>query len=141
MRTRATSPFAVLSAVVIAATLTTATSAAAQQRAADTTKAPRVLVTYGFRNVSTNMAFPSRVTVADSAGTIVASATLEGQPKPLPMTVTILNSDLVLQGETPDGVLTLQFNRQNEGDETIPLNGRWMMGKVEGPLRGRIAKP
>jgi len=141
MRPRATSPFAVLSAVAIAAMLTNATAAAAQQRAADTIKAPRVLATYGFRNIPNSLAFPSRVTVADSAGTIVASATLNGQPSQLPMTVTIINSDLVLQGQTPEGVLTLQLSRQNEGDETIPANGRWMIGKVEGTLRGRVAKP
>ena len=56
------------------------------------------------------------------------------------MTVAILESDLVLQGETPDGVLTMVLDRQNEGGSMRVASGRWMLGTAEGTLRGRVKK-
>ena len=96
----------------------------------------RVLAEYNFRNGPIDVAFPRTVTVADSAGTLVAHANFAGQRAEVPMTVTIIDSDLVLQGQTADGVLTLVLDRQNEGLSSFE-NGRWTLGSVTGSLRGK----
>ena len=77
------------------------------------------------------------MTVADSLGALVASFRLPGEPTARPMLVTVLDTDLVLQGETPSGVLTLQLYRQNDSDTTDAVAGRWWLGDREGELRER----
>ena len=55
------------------------------------------------------------------------------------MMVEVLGNDLVLQGNTPSGVLTLVLYGQSDG-ATAPLTGRWMLGTEQGELRGRVAR-
>jgi hypothetical protein len=116
------------------------TSVAAQQREDTPTLTPRVVATYDFGAKRRAIAFPSVVTVADSAGTLVASASIPGSRTEIPMIVTVLDSDLVLQGETVDGVLTMVLDRQNEGGATQVTTGRWTLGAAEGSLRGQRRK-
>ena len=122
-----------------AATLAAATRPIAAQQASTqpVPGASRIVATYDFGFAQRAVAFPSIVTVVDSAGTLVAQAAITGQRREVPMTVTVLESDLVLQGETPDGVLTMVLDRQNEGGSTRFASGRWMLGTEEGKLRGR----
>jgi len=119
----------------VAAVAATVHGAQAQQ--APTTPAPRVLAQYAFTTTPRHSAFPVTITVADSAGSFVASARIPGSPAATPMTVTVLDSNLVLQGATPDGVLTLVLDRQNEGGITPLTSGRWSLGYAEGSLRSR----
>lgn len=135
-------PHSSLFVFVTAATLAVATRpiAAQQASAQPVPSASRIVATYDFGFARRAVAFPSSVTVADSAGTLVAQAAITGQRREVPMTVTILESDLVLQGETPDGVLTMVLDRQNEGGSTRVASGRWMLGTAEGTLRGRVKK-
>lgn len=113
-----------------------AAPAAAQQRNDATPNVSRVVATYDFGAKHRAIAFPSIVTVSDSAGTLVASASIPGSRNEIPMVVTVLDSDLVLQGETSDGVLTMVLDRQNEGGKASLTTGRWALGKAEGQLRG-----
>jgi hypothetical protein len=110
---------------------------AAQQSNAIPTGAARVVASYDFWNAPRDAAFPRSVTVADSAGTIVAHIDLAGDSKSIPMTVTVIERNLVLQGQTADGVLTLVLDRQNEGGVTKLTSGTWTLGKAQGTLRGR----
>ena len=53
----------------------------------------------------------------------------------------MIESDLVLQGQLPEGVLTLRLYRQYDGDAASrPLTGRWWLAGSEGTLRGRPAR-
>lgn len=54
------------------------------------------------------------------------------------MTVTVIERNLVLQGQTAGGVLTLVLDRQNEGGVTTLTSGTWTLGKAHGQLRGRV---
>ena len=82
---------------------------------------------------------PSQVTVADSAGTLVATFRLPGSSEPRPMMVELVGEDLVLHGDTPAGVLTLVLYGQSDG-ATAPLTGRWMLGSQQGELSGRAPR-
>ena len=128
-----------LSAVATVASLALAApSVAAQQATAATPHATRVVAKYGFRTPHGPHQFPTFVAVADSAGTLVATAQIAGRREALPMMVTILDRDLVLQAETPDGrLLTLVLDRQAHGDFNRRVTGRWALGAEEGRLRGR----
>jgi len=128
------------SAVATVASLAAAAPLAAQQMTPVNAVSSRIVATYDFRNSQRDLLLPSVVTVTDSAGTIVAKATIAGERGEIPLTVTILDSDLVLQGQTNSGVLTLVLGRQNEGDSTKVSSGRWILGNVEGTLRGRIKR-
>lgn len=126
-----------LSAVTAAAALgLAATPAAAQQGRVVSHRTPRVLATYDFGTKQRAIAFPTTVTVADSAGQLIARVAVPGATEELPMTVTVIDTDLVLQGDTPDGVLTLVLDRQNEGGRARVATGRWSLGRAEGQLRG-----
>jgi len=121
-------------ALTIAALAFAAAPLAAQRTAATPA---RVLAAYDFRNAPRDTDFPRSVTVADSAGTILASAALTREGREIPMTVTIIESNLVLQGQTADGVLTLILDRQNEGGAIKLTTGTWTLGRAQGTLRGR----
>lgn len=112
-------------------------SAAAQREGASPPSPGRLLATYHFAARQAT-AFPATVTIADSAGTLTATAMVPGAPAALPLTVTPMNADLVLQGETQRGVLTLVLERQNEGAPEGRFSGRWSLGDAEGELRGRM---
>jgi hypothetical protein len=99
---------------------------------------PRTVAAYRFAALG-RAGLPAEVTVADSAGQIVASYRLSGDRAAHPMVVTAFDTDLVLQGETPSGVLTLQLYRQNDPQAAGAVTGRWWLGSQRGELRGRAA--
>lgn len=70
----------------------------------------------------------------------MASAEIDGDRRTIPLTVIVMDSSLVLQGETPDGVLTLVLDGQNEGGERRPTTGRWTLGRTEGVLHARMPR-
>jgi hypothetical protein len=79
---------------------------------------------------------PAEVVVADSAGQLVAHYRFDGDCAPRPMAVTVLDTDLVLQAETPSGLLTLRLAGQN-APGSGPVAGRWWLGSANGALRAR----
>lgn len=122
-------------ATLAAAALTIASGPlVAQSTGALPMKPSRVVAAYDFFNGS-SAAFARSVTVADSAGTIIASVELANERTSIPMTVTVIENNLVLQGQTPDGVLTLVLDRQNEGGKTTLDSGTWTLGRTSGQLR------
>ena len=82
---------------------------------------------------------PVRVTIADSAGTLVARYRADGAAREATMAVTVMDTDLVLQAETPSGLLTLLLERQNDAPQG-ELTGRWWLGADGGALRARSAR-
>lgn len=119
-----------------AAIVLTASTAHAQQGTAVTKRAQRVVATYTLGAPRYAMPFPAIVTVADSAGTLVASARLTGEAQAQPLAVSVIENDLVLQGETAHGILTLVLDKQAAGTEGKVTSGRWALGTTEGKLRG-----
>jgi hypothetical protein len=95
----------------------------------------RLAATYRFARRDA-AGLPAEVTVADSAGQLVARCQLDGERAARAMAVTILDTDLVLQAETPSGVLTLRLDGQN-APAPGPVTGRWSLGDTRGALRGR----
>ncbi|AHG93379.1 hypothetical protein J421_5844 (plasmid) [Gemmatirosa kalamazoonensis] len=83
---------------------------------------------------------PAQVTVADSAGVLVASYRLAGSRADIPMQVDILESDLVLQGETPSGALTLVLHQESDAASARVSGGRWWLGDASGELRARSTR-
>jgi hypothetical protein len=117
-----------------------ARAAQADVRRADVASAPatRMLASYRLGGpVAPD--FPSQLTVSDSAGTIVARYRAGRAAAELPMTVTVMYTDLVLQAETPSGVLTVVLERQND-TAAAELTGRWWLGEARGTLRARVAR-
>ncbi|MBC7842216.1 MAG: hypothetical protein H7099_07880 [Gemmatimonadaceae bacterium] len=112
--------------------------AAQQTKAIPVSSATRIVASYDFWNAPRDAAFPRSVTVSDSAGTIVARVDLGNSEASVPMTVTVIERNLVLQGQTSEGLLTLVLDRQNEGGETKLTSGTWTLGKAQGQLRGRV---
>ncbi len=128
---RPTTTFASLAA---AALTIAASPLAAQATSVLPTGPSRVVAAYDFWN-GPSAAFARSVTIADSAGTIIAKVELANERRSVPMTVTVIESNLVLQGDTPDGVLTLVLDRQNEGGKTTLDSGTWTLGRASGQLR------
>jgi hypothetical protein len=95
----------------------------------------RALASYRFV-VQRDAGLPAEVTVADSAGTLVASYRLPGDRAARPMVVTAFETDLVLQGESPSGVLTLHLYRAND-PSARRVDGEWSLGSRHGTLHGR----
>jgi hypothetical protein len=122
-----------LSIIAAATTALLANPAAAQ------TAAPRerVIASYDFSNNSRELSFPRSLTVADSAGKLLARVFMPGGAAAVDMAVTVIESNLVLQGQTRDGLLTLVLDRQNEGGEIRLASGSWTLGKTSGELRAR----
>jgi hypothetical protein len=107
------------------------------RHAADSVDASlRPVASYRFA-ASRPLGLPAQVTVADSAGGLVASYRMPGDRGPRPMLVNVLDTDLVLQGDTPSGVLTLQLYRQNDPGAAGAVFGKWWLGSRQGELRGR----
>lgn len=138
---------AIYSLVAAAALCAAARPAAAQHAAvpghvrpaAHADAAVRPLASYRLA-AARRAALPAEVTVADSAGALVASYRLPGAAEPQPMVVTVIGTDVVLQGETPSGVLTLQLYGQNDADAAAPVEGRWSRAGQEGSLHGRATR-
>ena len=126
--------------LTLAALALSAAPLAAQQASAFPTSAtPRVVATINFRNLPRDIGFPTSVTVADSAGAIRATVYMTGNAREtIPMEVTVIESNLVLQGMTPEGVLTLVLDRQNEGGNEKLTTGTWTLGQFHGHLRGKV---
>ena len=93
---------------------------------------PRTIAIYNF-GVSRNAGMPTQVTVADSAGTYLATFRLPGSSAIHEMAVDAHLGDLYLQGVTPSGVLTLVLfpSDTNAAGEVL---GRWSVGSNEGEL-------
>lgn len=119
----------------VAAIGLSATTAAAQQSRVLSNRSQRVVATYEFKGTRQAINFPTKITVTDSAGTLVASTVLQGEKTQRPLTVAVIESDLVLQGETPDGVLTIVLDKQADGPRPSVADGRWSLGRSEGKLR------
>ena len=100
----------------------------------------RPVASYRFAASRRQAGMPDRVTVADSSGVIVARLRLPGAREARPMVVDMLGTDLVLQGETPEGVLTLRLYGQGDPVDTGSFAGRWWLGEREGTLRGRTSR-
>ena len=129
-------PSRTLAAALVAAAALAAAPASAQ-RALVTGAPVRVVASYDFRNAPRDVAFPRTLTVADSAGALLASVSTANGVRTIPMTVTVIERSLVLQGLTDDGVLTLVLDRQNEGGRIALASGSWTLGTRQGQLRGR----
>jgi hypothetical protein len=89
---------------------------------------------------------PLAVTVTDSAGSVVATYQPADRGPARPMTVSVVDSGLVLQGETPTGVLTvLLFPDEPEATARPAANagggqrvvGRWSLGTRGGRMYAR----
>jgi hypothetical protein len=125
-------------ATVAAAALTLAAAPLAAQRASALPNGPaRVVATYDFLNSPRSLALPQTVTVADSAGIIRASAAVSGGNTTIPMNVTVIDTHLILQGQTADGVLTLVLDHQNEGGANKLASGTWTLAGKQGLLRAK----
>lgn len=99
----------------------------------------RTLAVYRF--AATPLAgMPSQVTVADSAGELVATFRRADSRTAAPMVVDVLGTDITLHGATPAGVLTLVLYGQNDPDASGALVGRWTLGDRQGVLRGRTER-
>ena len=107
---------------------------------APTAGAVRPVATYRFAASRRHAGMPDQVTVADSAGVIVASLRLPGAREARPMLVDLFGSDIVLQGQTPEGVLTLRLYGQSDPSDAGSFAGRWWLGDREGTLRGRLSR-
>jgi hypothetical protein len=107
------------------------------ERADVTADAPflRTLAVYKFTSPR-ETGMPAEVTLADSTGQLVASFRLPGARNASPMMVDVLDTDLVLQGETPAGLLTLVLYRQATADVAGSFIGRYTLAGLRGELRG-----
>jgi hypothetical protein len=99
----------------------------------------RTLAVYRFTTIRV-AGMPSQVTVADSAGELVATFRRPGTRDAAPMVVDVLGTDITLHGATPAGVLTLVLLGQNDPDASGTLTGRWTLGDRQGVLRGRAER-
>jgi hypothetical protein len=98
----------------------------------------RTVAIYKF-NPARQPGMPAEVTVSDSVGVILASFRLPGGNAIQPMMVDVIDTGLVLQGETPSGVLTLVlFQKDAEAASTVV--GRWTLGTQQGDLLGRTVR-
>ena len=109
-------------------------------RSADIVDAPRQRTLAIYQFDGSHEGIPSQVTVADSAGKLVASYRLRGGWAERPMTVDVADSDILLQTQTPRGTLTMVFYQQNDPDAAVPLIGLWSLGTRQGELRGRAER-
>lgn len=147
---RAQSPLPIATLTLAVALLSTVRSAAAQAAqtavrradvaAAAVIPAARTLAVYRLGPSRPALPdLPVRVTVADSSGTLVARYRADRAAGERTMAVTVMQTDLVLQAETPSGLLTLVLERQNDAPGGA-LTGRWSLGADGGVLRARSAR-
>ena len=109
-------------------------------RSADIVEAPRQRTLAIFQIDGSHDGIPAQVTVADSAGRLVASYRLRGGWAERPMTVEVADSDILLQAQTPRGTLTMVLYQQNDPDVAVPLLGLWALGTRQGELRARVGR-
>lgn len=99
----------------------------------------RTVAVYRF-GTSAVAGMASQVTVADSAGELVATFRRPNTRAATPMVVDVLGPDITLHGATPAGVLTLVLYGQNDPDASRAFVGRWTLGDRQGALRGRTER-
>lgn len=146
-----TSTFARLTFTAAVLSMVTATSPAEGQRAiasnvvrpvvqpaAGDAAVPRTIAIYQFE-ASRTLGMPNQVTLLDSLGKLSATFTLPGNRAEQPMMVDATESDIVLQGRTPSGILTLVLFQASPGTLS-PLRGHWYLNDREGELAGRGAR-
>ena len=109
-------------------------------RSTDIVDAPRQRTLAIFQIDGSQTGLPAQVTVADSAGKLVASYRLRGGWAERPMTVEVADSDILLQAQTPRGTLTMVLYQQNDPDVAAPLLGLWALGTRQGELRARVGR-
>jgi hypothetical protein len=112
--------------------------AASTATAADPRSGTRTLATYDFDSSLRGM--PSRVTLADSAGTLVASFRPRGGGVDQPMKVAIADRDILLEGETARGTLAIALYDQNDPKAAGTILGTWSLGSIQGELRARAVR-
>jgi len=97
--------------------------------------APRALAVYRL-SAPQHAGLPSEVTVADSAGDVVASYQLADGRTVGPLVVGVIDSGLVLQGETAAGLLTLVLYPADAAPVTGARRvvGQWALGDRQGHL-------
>ena len=142
----------VIALSLAAASLASAPAANAQRAVAARTVAPEVAPAAAVRPVATyrllasanDRTLPEHITVSDSAGALVASYRLANDNTTYPMLVVALGTDLVLQGETRAGVLTLEIFDGNTSPDATPKDatttGRWHLAGRQGELRTRATR-
>lgn len=82
---------------------------------------------------------PSEVVVSDSAGRLVAAYQLGSESRRYPMMVDVSTAGLVLQGETPTGMLTLFLYDPSTAPQGR-ADGHWWLGEQDGELRGKVLR-
>ena len=134
---------------LLAAALLAASPAAAQRAASSRAIAPDVATAGAVRTVATwqllsptrTSRLPERITVADSSGGLVAHYRLPGDRTAYPMLVVVMGADLVLQGDTPAGLLTLELidanGSRDASTRATAAQGRWHVDAQHGTLRTR----
>lgn len=138
MRTSSIARFALAAAFAAAAAAPAAAQSAVRETVRPEVAAPREVAKYSFA-VSRDAGLPAEVTVADVGGSLAASYRLPGQRAAAPMLIQVLDTDLVLQAETDQGVLTLQLFEQNDPGAK-DVFGKWSLGSRTGALRGKGGK-
>lgn len=137
---------------LLTAALLAASPAAAQRAVSARAIAPDVAAAAAVRPVATyqllaptrTARLPEHITVADSAGALVAHFRLAGDRTAYPMLVVVMGSDLILQGETPAGILTLELVDANDPRTTAARGttpqGRWHVDAQQGVLLARAGR-
>ncbi len=110
----------------------------AANTAAEPRSATRTLATYDFNSAFEGM--PTRVTVADSAGTLVASFRPRGARTDRPMKVAVADRDILLEAETVRGTLTIVLYEQNDPVAAGSIIGTWSLANAQGELRARAVR-
>jgi hypothetical protein len=105
---------------------------------ADAPRATRTLATYDFN--SSVFGMPNRVTVVDSAGTLVATFRARGENTDQPMRVAVADRNILLEGETVRGKLKIVLFDQNDRVSTGAILGTWELGALQGELRARAVR-
>ena len=123
-----------------AASLVAASRPASAQRASVASdRSPRAVAAYHLA-APRGVPMPRNVSVVDSAGTLAATFAYVGDRAARPMAVHVVETDVVLQAATPDGLLTLVLYGLNDPAAVGRVLGRWSLGALEGELRGRVRR-
>jgi hypothetical protein len=131
---------------VLCAAVAHPAAAQSPSRASASPDAPRATVAVAvarpvaeYRITTGQLGFPEHVSLADSAGRLVASYRVNDADTPRPMALTVRGQDLVLRTDTPAGPLTIVL-KQQIGDVAPVFVGRWRMGDYEGRLQGSVQR-
>jgi hypothetical protein len=110
----------------------------ATNSAADPRPITRTLATYDFDSSFEGM--PIRVTVADSAGALVAWFRPRGAGADQPMKVAVADRDILLEGQTARGPFTMVLYEQNDPAYPGTIIGTWTLADRQGELRARVVR-